>query len=131
MFFLPSVTPDLLPTPDQIVETLRNLAGFAALVTAGINFAKWRGWVNDGNAPTVAFVCNLLGYIGVTFLYLFGVIDLLPAIDSDLGGVATILNAIISIFVLQGVEKVAHRAISGVRYIGHSNSNPNAQDFRA
>lgn len=116
---------EVVPTPDQVLETLRSLAGVAAFVAAFVGLLMWRGIVTPETAPNVAFALNTAAYVGIVILFLVNRIDLLPLVDKTAGAIAQIIQAIIMIFVLQGGAQIFFKAIRGVKFIGPT-SEPHA-----
>lgn len=120
-----------MPTLEAILQTLSSLAGFSAITLSLLNLARWRGWVNDQNAPTVAFGINVVGFIVLAGLQLAGAADLVPMIDAKLAAGSVMINAILSIFAMQGLTRVWHAAVKGVKAIGYINTNdPRELPFR-
>lgn len=106
---------------NQLFPLFASLVGFPALVAAGVNVAKYFGWLADGQAPAVVFWVNVVGFIAVAGFYFSGNLPLLSQIDAELGSVATFLLTLVSFLGELGMAKLYHAGLRGSPVIGTSN----------
>ena len=116
-----------VPTLDDLFATLKNLGGFALLVTALVNAGKLFGFVSDGNAPIASLILNGFGLLGLVILQVSGGIALVPALDQNAGALATALNAVLALIFQIYISRKGHEAaLAGMPVVGHSFSGRQA-----
>lgn len=108
--------------PNDLFPIFAALVGFPAFVAAGVNVAKYFGWLSDGNAPQVVFWVNVVGFLGVAIAYFTGNLPLLSQIDDALGQFATFLLTLLAFLIDLGLPKVFHAGFKGMPVIGKSYS---------
>lgn len=96
------------------------LVGFPALAAAVGNLLKAFGAVGDGAAPTVSLIFNLIGFLGVFYLVATGQVELLKALDVQLGILASFIVSFTVFAVETGLTKLFHQAFRGMPGIGYS-----------
>jgi hypothetical protein len=104
-----------------VFPTLAALVGFPALLAALINVSKLFG-LPDGYAPKVSLVVWLIGFVGVFYLVATGQVELLKAIDVQLGIFASFLLAFGTFATEIGLTKIFNQALKGVPWIGFNRS---------
>lgn len=113
---------------EDLLATFATLGGLAALISVLINIGKTVGIIHDGQAPTWSTALNLAGLIALFVLQLLGKSDLVPALDSQAGALASVLTAIFG-FVWQLIVSLkAHGALKGAAIVGKSFSLERATD---
>jgi hypothetical protein len=105
---------------NDLFPLFASLLGFPALIAAGVNVAKYFGWLVDTQAPTVVFWLNIAGFVGVAIAYFTGNVPLLTQIDEQLGSLALFLLSFVSFVSQLGFAKVAHAGLKGTPVIGKS-----------
>ena len=108
----------------NLVDTLKNLVGVGALIAALVNAGKAIGLVKDGDAGTWSAGLNVLALFGLVVAQITGTSSLIPAIDTQAGGFASVLTVIIAFTVQLLSAQQAHKLIlAGLPLIGTSNSD--------
>lgn len=105
-----------------IFPTFVALLGFPALLAALINIGKVFGWIPDGLAPRVVLYANLVALIAVGYFAFTGKIDILTAIDNQLGVAAAFLVTFTTFVAELGLAKGFNNALRGTPIIGYSHS---------
>lgn len=119
--------PAPVPSLDDLFTTLKNLGGFALLVTALVNAGKKVGWVPDGSAPTASLVLNGLGLLSLIILQISGNFNLVPILDQNAGALANVLNAVLALVFQVYVSRKGHDSVlAGMPFIGKSFSGRKA-----
>lgn len=121
----PSVAPifqeSAPPSLDGLMTTLKNLGGVALLIAALINAGKKKGWIQDGQAPTVSLVLNGIALAGLVGLQVTGNSDAVPALDVQAGMFAEAINAVVALVFQLYVSRAGHeQVLSGMPMIGKS-----------
>lgn len=115
------------PDLDDLLATLKNLGGFAILITALINVGKQAGWVKNGNAQTVSLCLNTLGLVVLVFLQITGKFNSVPVIDQHAGALGNTINAVlVLVFQLYVSRKGHENVLAGLPAIGKSFSDRRA-----
>jgi len=104
-----------------VFPALAALVGFPALGAAIINLAKNFG-LPYGTAPQVSLVFNLLGFVGVFYLVSTGQVEVLKALDVQLGVLAAFVVSFTTFAVEVGLTKIFHQAFKGLPVIGYSHT---------
>jgi len=116
------------PTPpldfDGLVKTLFSLGGAGAFIAVLVNIGKSTGIVKDGTAQTWSAGLNIVALAGLFVAQLFGVNHLVPAIDTQAGELATLLQVALA-FVIQflATRKTHEEVLAGLPAVGKSHSD--------
>lgn len=112
---------------DDLLATLKNLGGFALLVTAVINASKQFGWITDGSAQKFSLLLNGAGLLGLIYLQFSGGFDLVPVLDKQAGAFAYALNAVLALVFQLYVSRKGHDTVlAGMPFFGKSFSGRKA-----
>lgn len=93
---------------ELVLNLVAGLVGFPTLLAAFINFLKYIGALQDGQAPAANMIGHLIAYAAVGVLVLLGKVDILPGLDLQLGLVANVLLAVLAFLSSLGTAKAAH-----------------------
>lgn len=96
------------------------LAGVAAFITAVVNALKRFGVVQDGQAPTLVFVLNLIGFVLFVLANLVGF--RVGPVDTAAGVIANFITGALGFIVQISASKVAHHGLKRSPVIGYSYS---------
>lgn len=107
-----------MDTINPIVLALAGMIGWPALLAAGVNAAKYFGWLQDGTAPAVVFWGNVVAFVGVAIAVFTGNLPLLETVDEQLRILAQIVTLIMEMLVAMGVTKIAHGSLRGLPVVG-------------
>ncbi len=92
---------------DKMNEFLA-LGGFAVLVTVIVNILKYAKLVQDGQAPTWAFLINLAGFAAFSVLGILKPGIDWQGVDATIAAAATILVQILEFVTMPAISKLAH-----------------------
>jgi len=118
-------------TFEQLISTFLSLAGVGSLIAVLVNIGKTVGLVKDGQAANWSAGLNLAGLIALFTLQLLGKAELVPALDSQAGALASVLTALFG-FIWQLIVSIkTHNTLKGTRVIGKSFSAERVEAFLA
>jgi hypothetical protein len=107
----------------SLLATLTSLAGAGALIAALVNIGKATGIVKDGTAPTWSAGLNIAVLIGLFVAQVFGYSNLVPAIDTQAGEAATVIQVVLAFIVQALAARKTHESVlAGLPAIGKSHS---------
>jgi hypothetical protein len=106
--------------PNELFPIYASLIGAPAFVAAGINVAKYFGYLSDGSAPRVVLYANLLIFAGVAVAYFTGNLAVVEQVDAELGGWATFLLSLVAFLSELGLAKLYNVGLRGTPVIGAS-----------
>jgi len=116
-----------LPSLPDLLDTLKNLGGLAALFAAIVNGLKYFNILQDGYAPSLTLIFNTASLIGLVALQVTGKADFVPVIDQSAGLLATVLTATLALIYQLWVGRKTHtEVLTGMPVIGKSYSNRKA-----
>ena len=105
---------------NQIVSLWASMLGVGALISVGIQIAKYFNLIADGNAQKVIGGVNLVGVIVVCVIVIFFPdFDLLKA-DSVAGQLANLLTLVFGYIVSLFGSKFTYDQLRGLPFLGKS-----------
>jgi hypothetical protein len=116
-----------IPNINDIFAIIASLIGFPAFLAAVINVGKaWFG-LPDGLAPKITLYATLAVFVGCGVALFTGHLDVVAAIDVQLGYVAAFLLTFSAFVTELGLAKFWHFALKGTPVIGKSYSSEKKQ----
>jgi hypothetical protein len=108
------------PNINDIFIIVASLVGFPACLAVGINVGK--AWLNlpDGLAPKITLWATLAVFVGCGVALFTGHLEIVRAIDIQLGYVATFLLTFSAFVTELGLAKFWHFTLKGTPVIGKS-----------
>jgi hypothetical protein len=109
--------------PNDLFPLFASLVGAPAFVAAGINVAKYFGFVEDGQAPRIVLYANIVIFVGVAIAYFTGNVSIITEIDAELGSLATFLLTLVAFLSELGLAKLFNFGLRGTPVLGTSHSD--------
>ena len=107
----------------DLVTTLKSLTGVAAMIAVLVNMGKSAGLVKDGQAGAWSAALNLLVLVGLLVLQTTSNSSLVPAIDTQAGGLASLLPIVLSYILQIFASRQTHSLVlAGLPLIGQSHT---------
>lgn len=106
----------------DLVAMLASLLGFGAIVSLLVNVGKYFHIVADGTADKWVAGFNLIGFLVLFVVTTWFPSINIPAIDSQLGAAAVVLNIVFGYITTILGSKLTYIAVKGLPFFGKSYS---------